>query len=430
MRTRRNFLTQLIGVSGAFGMGEALAGFQQAQAFDHDMSFIYNIKDSEFGAKGDGLTEDTAAIQAAIDRAGEVAGIVYLDPGIYVCATLNMKTGVLVTGPGVLKLKAGANVRLVNFAAGVTSARLVGVTLDGNSANNQGREDLISVNGATRSAIIGCMLVDAQRDGIGIGSANENLLIQNCTILAPREDGIILRDGENIRVLQCQIEDAGSGGNGDGIIVQCTHVVVSQCTVLRAKNGGIVVNTEGDTIAAGITISQNVVAHTGLTGIHCTRSAPAHARPSDITISGNVVRYAGDEGIRIVNCGQVSILGNTVAASGDRGVEISSSEAVTLSNNVVHSSQAHGIDVFQASDVTVVGNVVKDAGAGADSRYSGVYVHGTDSASENVTVASNAIVSRSQNRPRSGIRIDGRTVNSAVSANVVSGFTVTAQEER
>ena len=42
---------------------------------------IFNVK--AFGAKGDGVTDDTAAIQAAIDSIGSEGGVVFLPLGSY-----------------------------------------------------------------------------------------------------------------------------------------------------------------------------------------------------------------------------------------------------------------------------------------------------------------------------------------------------------
>jgi hypothetical protein len=58
---------------------------------------IFNPK--SFGAKADGKTDDTAAIQQALDAAGKVGGSVYLAPGKWmVTGSLNVPAGVDVKG--------------------------------------------------------------------------------------------------------------------------------------------------------------------------------------------------------------------------------------------------------------------------------------------------------------------------------------------
>jgi hypothetical protein len=53
----------------------------------------------DFGAKADGKTDDTAAIQKAIDRATEAGGVVFLPAGRYLVAgNIEVKEGVAVTG--------------------------------------------------------------------------------------------------------------------------------------------------------------------------------------------------------------------------------------------------------------------------------------------------------------------------------------------
>jgi hypothetical protein len=61
---------------------------------------IYNALD--FGAKADGKTDDTAAIQAAINKAAEKGGQIHLPPGKYLVAgSLQVKPGVAVVGSAV-----------------------------------------------------------------------------------------------------------------------------------------------------------------------------------------------------------------------------------------------------------------------------------------------------------------------------------------
>ncbi|MGB9604246.1 MAG: glycoside hydrolase family 28 protein [Bryobacteraceae bacterium] len=55
-----------------------------------------------YGAKGDGKTKDTAAVEAAIGAAAKEGGAVFFPPGTYLCGTIHLKSGVA------LELSAGA----------------------------------------------------------------------------------------------------------------------------------------------------------------------------------------------------------------------------------------------------------------------------------------------------------------------------------
>ena len=61
------------------------------------MEGVFNVK--EFHAKGDSITDDTRAIQAALDAAGKTGGKVYLPPAMYLIAgSLKVPPGVSVIG--------------------------------------------------------------------------------------------------------------------------------------------------------------------------------------------------------------------------------------------------------------------------------------------------------------------------------------------
>jgi hypothetical protein len=94
------------------------------------------------GAKGDGTTNDSAAIQAAITESVTSGVPVYLSPGTYkINAALAISTPVTIIGAGrgkaILKAANGLNDYIIKFSGGATGVGIVGArfadfTVDGN----------------------------------------------------------------------------------------------------------------------------------------------------------------------------------------------------------------------------------------------------------------------------------------------------------
>ncbi len=98
----------------------------------------FNVKD--FGAKGDGKTDDTKAIQAAIDAASLVQGDAYVPVGVYMCGEIQMhrytgltgeaKWGYSKAGGTILRLNNGDAKCLINITE-CQGCRLTGICVDG-----------------------------------------------------------------------------------------------------------------------------------------------------------------------------------------------------------------------------------------------------------------------------------------------------------
>jgi hypothetical protein len=99
-RTRREFLV----AAGAAGAGMLMAGAGKAAAAEPagerggavDQWHGLNVRD--FGAAGDGKTDDTKAIQKALDSAAGVQGTVFVPEGVYLCGELKMSPGTGIYG--------------------------------------------------------------------------------------------------------------------------------------------------------------------------------------------------------------------------------------------------------------------------------------------------------------------------------------------
>lgn len=139
--SRRHFISAGAAVA-ASSLGTAAIA-RDCSFRKNDTTGMLNVKD--YGAKGDGKADDTAAIQKALDAAGLINGTVFIPEGIYLCSELKVPEGIGIHGlPAwsyrngmgtILKLKDDTAKCLLNitFAYGVY---LYGLCLHGNDLGN------------------------------------------------------------------------------------------------------------------------------------------------------------------------------------------------------------------------------------------------------------------------------------------------------
>ena len=174
-------------MDGALGV----TGTASVGALESSTSPVFNVKHPDYGAKGDGSTDDSTAIQLAIDAAGTAnGGVVFFPDGVYIInATLELKTGVRLIGvtatPGksdgtALKLKNSANVDIIRSDTSQDGAAenhwtgIENMNIDGNKANN------------------------TSGDGVSVGGrTGENFIIHRCLIRDTADHGVNLTRGSN-----------------------------------------------------------------------------------------------------------------------------------------------------------------------------------------------------------------------------------------
>lgn len=106
-----------------------------------DQDLFVSVKDLAYGAKGDNSTDDSTAINAAITAVNSAGGgVVYFPEGTYICdASIVLQSTVYLVGAGrgvtTLYAKDSADIHLVNHTSAVTDVGVIGMTLDGNRAN-------------------------------------------------------------------------------------------------------------------------------------------------------------------------------------------------------------------------------------------------------------------------------------------------------
>ena len=243
-------------------------------------TFMINVKD--YGAKGDNGTDDTAAIQAAIN-AGPV---VYFPPGQYRTKRLELAAGTTLLGAnsggyGVLlsdslqshlTLIAGTNDHMLHLAQCVAHARIRDLHLDGNKNNNTAGDLVHADDVATpeecqlrmervyvdASAGYGIYIGNGRRavkvqDSVinysasaGIRINGSDALVRNCIIGSNTTDGI--QAGASIaRIVECDIY--GNTQNGVNVLSTITQVIMENNGIDRNGLNGVYLGSGADQIS-------------------------------------------------------------------------------------------------------------------------------------------------------------------------------------
>lgn len=340
--------TRSVSLVGPTGSGSA-----------HNM-YIYNVK-TDYSAAGDGVTDDKAAIQAALDAAYAAGGgIVYLPRGVYMVSApasaslgcLQIKDNVTLMGDGmdvtIIRCKDFVDLSvsgIVRTPSGVqnNNVTIQDLTLDGNLANQTGVGNItVFFCGVTpgdrvnRDKNIRLYRVRATGGKNGTGGATvlnagygfdpheltENILFDGCIADGNQKDGFVLDGQFGFRVVNCT--SFNNGRHGFNFVTESYQGTVSNC---RSYSNG--------TLTSG---NNYIVAE------------DSH----DIVIDGCMSDLSNVEGIKI-----------------RRGPNIDDTRVIVKNNRISKSNRA-GLVINGAKNNVVVGNTFFDNGQSANNTYNDI----------------------------------------------------------
>lgn len=203
----------------------------------------YNIRD--FGAKGDGTTLDTAALQAAIDACNrDQGGTVVVPAGVFVIGTVELKSNVT--------LRIAAQGKLLGSADGKQYHAAEVIPLSGDSTLNDGNVGLLFAVNAENITVEGPGTIDGQGGqfrspsrgvpspaGIGGSHRPYHLLFYRCKNLGIRNISLVASAFHSVRVIQSQYVQMERihiynrvNHNNDGFhFISSQYVHVTNCDV-------------------------------------------------------------------------------------------------------------------------------------------------------------------------------------------------------
>jgi hypothetical protein len=246
-----------------------------------------SVKD--FGAVGDGVADDTTAIQNAVNAvAAAGGGAVYFPAGTY---------------NGSVLIDSVNNITLYGDGKGVSTIyRPVQGADDASVINIKGKTATVSNILIKDLTVKSSTITGTYYDAFGIAFNRDttectylgyNISVINCEVTTTRSAGIVLRNVINCYIGNCYVHDVGR----DGIQISAQNGVIENCYVEHTLDDCIAVH--GPINSTAYTPSYKVT--NNFCGYQTVGRGITSAGGRDTVISGNTIRGWCSSGITIVH---------------------------------------------------------------------------------------------------------------------------------
>lgn len=334
----------------AASTGASLVGYSAGQTYaaatiGAKLKDSVSVKDAPFNCVVDGVTDDTAGFQAALNAATTV----YIPSGVLLRGNVTIPAGRTVIGAGrtatTLRMKNSINVN-GDTMLNVNDIEFRDLTLDGNKANN-----LTAGSGAF------------------ISGTSSRIFYRNVRITGWREAGVAAStgtsfiEGHNIRVdnnttdgwQMTAVNYPGLFNSTCELNGRYGAVYGSACTSMRESANVFRNNMGGGSIMVGgnDAVRLGNIADTNGTGHGLQYNATVRG-----VYVGNIAKSNGISGLDYtLGASYGTTVGNISFSNAVRGIEIDSASFYTAAvGNVVYRNGEVGISVYRAPATILIGN--------------------------------------------------------------------------
>jgi len=371
-----------------------------------------------FGAKGDGLSDDRIALQAALDAK---QAIISLSGNYKISGSLNIPSNKKIFGQqSIISAQNGKFFDALVIKGG-KNIYIDGLTIQAKDAENAFDKAIYIIDG--KNIVISNCIINNIGKASNVSESGFGILVSGSKKSAPTGNF----GSENVKILNNTITNIKGFGmaRGDFICIQyasqvliennylnncsrqgiaitdfATDIKISNNFILNSSLAGIDIEPDYEkTITAHITIRNNTIRNFGckpklaagvqLFGIDC------HGNQSDIDIEGNQIIAENDSSIAGINCQADSynirisnnlIEGNNILKKGILLYSGSGAKNLIISGNIIRGFKDYGIDSYQNGSMTIIGNQIESSIA-----LTGIKANETDAIISNniITISNN-----------------------------------------
>lgn len=330
-------------------------------------SFVANVKDAAYGATGDGVSDDTAAIQRAIDAVSAAGGgIVDIPAGNYMINTLYQtgssyeKAGLVLKSNIIVRIASGATLYAIPNGeksyqmfsiTHVDNVHIIGGRLIGDRDNHIGNLGQtgygVRITDATNVVIEDLYAGEFWGDGVFLGENSKNITIYKVICDHNRRQGMSIVGGQNVKILESEFKRSDGTPPKSGIDIEpegdypiAKDIEIRDCLFEGNTTGFVVSNQYANSVAANITFADNTV-RDNIYGVNLVGLKGGLVTGNKVYNDQTITEIDIHWGIRLRNNGRystsnVKVSGNTVY--GGNIVDSTGESSNTVQNNTFKSA--------------------------------------------------------------------------------------------